>query len=113
MFPPLETVLFFTFNSLLQTLFEQSMNNGFKRSIQYENEKKIMTNKISSLENEIKSMKSEVNHLKQEILVLEKSSKTTKEQRMKLMKETTESLNKANLQLKHQIEAILSNKDRQ
>ena len=72
-----------------------------------------MTNKISSLENEIKSMKSEVNHLKQEILVLEKSSKTTKEQRMKLMKETTESLNKANLQLKHQIEAILSNKDRQ
>ena len=71
-----------------------------------------MTNKISSLEHEIKSMKSELNLLKQEILVLEKSSKTIQEQRMKLMKETADGLNKANLQLKHQIEAILSNKDR-
>lgn len=96
----------------LKTLFEQSTNNGFKRSIQYENEKKDMVHKISSLEYEIKSIKSEVNHLEKEVSLLEKSSKKSHDQRKKVMKESADSLNKANLQLKHQIEAILSNKDR-
>ena len=97
----------------IQTLFEQSTINGFKKSIKHENEKFEFTCKITKLEKEINSLRKQKLYLQEELALLEKSTKKRLELRLKVLKDDSDAITKTNLQLKRQIEAILSNKENQ
>ena len=99
--------------SILQTLFEQSTDNGFKNSRKQESDKDDLAARKSSLEVELTSLASEAARLRNEIRERQRTVEREARTRQRLARERAETINKANLQLKRQIEAILSNKENQ
>ena len=68
---------------------------------------------MSSLEVELASLASEAARLRNEIREKQRTVEREAGTRQKLARDRAETINKANLQLKRQIEAILSNKENQ
>ncbi|KRX04083.1 hypothetical protein PPERSA_08298 [Pseudocohnilembus persalinus] len=91
-----------------QTLYESSIAYGMRKTLQAEQKKQEMTQKISSLDSECQQIEKQVLSLEEKIKQIEEDDKNKQERDLKEHQETIEKIKKTNERYKMELEKQLS-----